>query len=256
MWLPSGRPELRVLSVSGVVRQHHAPDPSGQAADNTRESRGRRGQRRGERRRGRLKGAANKAKATSGETGRNAIAENATGAWLTVLSSTVNGIELGAQEWRDALFLRYGLDPPDLPTHCNGCEERFTISHALDCNKGGLVTAPHNELRDGVVDLASKAFTPAHVREDPLIYSGRAMSRMKPKPAVSKLTKPTDETTAAPEVTEHKGDLLIRDLWQQGTDSVHDMRVVNTDALSYVRKTPEKCLHEDERGKKNIYLDA
>ena len=39
-----------------------------------------------------------------------------TGAWLTVQTSTVNGTDLGAQEWRDALFLRYVLDPPDLPT--------------------------------------------------------------------------------------------------------------------------------------------
>ena len=54
---------------------------------------------------------------------------------------------------------------------------------------------------------------------------------------------------------EQKGDLLIRDLWQQGTDSVHDMRVVNTDALLYVRKSPEKCLHEAERGKKKMYLE-
>ena len=38
-----------------------------------------------------------------------------TGAWLTVQPSTVNGTELGAQEWRDAAFLRYGLDPLDLP---------------------------------------------------------------------------------------------------------------------------------------------
>ena len=96
----------------------------------------------------------------------------------------------------------------------------------------------HNELRDRVADLAGKAFTPAHVRDDPLIYSGRAMSRTKPKPAGSNLTKTTDKTTAEPEVTEQKGDVLIRDLWQQGTDSVHDMRAVNTDALSYVSKSP------------------
>ena len=92
-----------------------------------------------------------------------------TGAWLTVLPSTGNGTELGAQEWRDALFLRYGLEHPDLPTHCDGCEARFTISHTLECKKGGLVTARHNELCDRVADQASKAFTPAHVREDPLI---------------------------------------------------------------------------------------
>ena len=115
----------------------------------------------------------------------------------------------GAQEWYDALFLRYGLDPPDLPTHCDGCKARFTISHALDCKKGGLVTARHNELRDRVADLAGKAFTPARVRDDPLIYSGRAMSRTKPKPAGSKLTTPSDATTEAPEIMEQKGDLLI-----------------------------------------------
>ena len=53
-----------------------------------------------------------------------------------------------------------------------------------------------------------------------------------------------------------QGDLLIRDLWQQGTDSVHGMSVVNTDALSYVQKTPEKCLHETKMGKKKMYLEA
>ena len=34
VWLPSGGPHLRVLSVSGVVCQCRAPDPAGQAADN------------------------------------------------------------------------------------------------------------------------------------------------------------------------------------------------------------------------------
>ena len=82
------------------------------------------------------------------------------------------------------------------------------------------------------------------------------MSRTKPKPASSKLTTPPDATTAAPEVTEQKGFLLIRDLWQQGTDSVHDMHIVNTDALSYVRRSPEKCLQKAERVKKKMYLEA
>ena len=59
-------------------------------------------------------------------------AEN-TGAWLTVLPSTVNRTEMGAQEWRDALFLCYGLEPPDLPKYCDGCHARFLISHAIDC---------------------------------------------------------------------------------------------------------------------------
>ena len=59
-----------------------------------------------------------------------------------------------------------------------------------------------------------------------------------------------------PEVTEQKGDLLIRELWQNGTDSVHNMHVINTDAKSHMAKSPEKCLHEAERGKKRMYLEA
>ena len=57
--------------------------------------------------------------------------ETKTGAWLTVQPSTVNEIELGAQEWRDAALLRYGLEPPDLPKHCDGYNAKFSIFHAL-----------------------------------------------------------------------------------------------------------------------------
>ena len=39
--------------------------------------------------------------------------------WLTVQPSTVNGTEMGAQEWREALFLQYGLEPPDLSKFCD-----------------------------------------------------------------------------------------------------------------------------------------
>ena len=43
-----------------------------------------------------------------------------TGACMSVQTSTVNGMELGAQEWQDYILLRYGLDPPDLPNYCDG----------------------------------------------------------------------------------------------------------------------------------------
>ena len=62
-------------------------------------------------------------------------------------------------------------------------------------------------------------------------------------------------TKAQPTVPQ-KGDLLIRDLWANGTYSVHDMRVVNTDAKSYCERSPERCLEEAERGKKKMYLEA
>ena len=98
-----------------------------------------------------------------------------TGAWLSVLPSTTNENKLGAQECRDSLFLRYGINPPDLPEHCDGCGAAFDICHALGCKKGGLIMARHNGLRDGVTELASKAFAPTHVRDNPKIYTSRAV---------------------------------------------------------------------------------
>ena len=86
-----------------------------------------------------------------------------TGAWLKVQPYTVNGTDLGAQEWRDALFLWYGLDPPDFTKYCNDCNAKFTICHTLDCKRGSLYTARRNELQDRVADLDGKAFTPSNV---------------------------------------------------------------------------------------------
>ena len=61
-----------------------------------------------------------------------------TGACLTAQMSMVDGTELGAQEWRDALFLQYVLDPPELPQYCDGCYANFYICHALDCKRANL----------------------------------------------------------------------------------------------------------------------
>jgi hypothetical protein len=33
--------------------------------------------------------------------------------------------------------------------------KRFTLRHALECKKGGLVISRHNEMRDELSDLAS-----------------------------------------------------------------------------------------------------
>ena len=105
------------------------------------------------------------------------------GAWLMVQQSTVNETDLGAQEWHDALFLRYGLDPPDLPKYCDVCNAKSTIFHVLDCKRGGLATTLHNDLWDGVADLAGKSFTPSHMLNNPFIFAGCAVKRPKAKPA-------------------------------------------------------------------------
>ena len=55
---------------------------------------------------------------------------------------------------------------------------------------------------------------------------------------------------------EEKGDLLIQDIWNQGMDSIHNMLVVNTDAVSYQSNTPDKCIETAKLEKKRKYLNA
>ena len=140
------------------------------------------------------------------------------------------GHRSGAQEWRDPLFLSYGIDPPKLPDNCDGCGAAFSICRSLKCKKVGLITARHNELRDGVADLASEAFTPTHARGDPKMFTGRAVRGEKDKAKVEG-EPPKYEGNM-------KGDILIRDLKIQGTDSIPDMRIVNNDTISHGSPNP------------------
>ena len=59
-----------------------------------------------------------------------------------------------------------------------------------------------------------------------------------------------------PDEGEEKWDLLIWELWTQGTDGIHDMHVVNTDAVYYQSKTPDNCLENADSKKKKNYLQA
>ena len=54
-----------------------------------------------------------------------------TGACLKVQPSIVNETGMGAQEWRDALFLQYVIDIPYLPRHCDGFNATLSICHVL-----------------------------------------------------------------------------------------------------------------------------
>ena len=128
-----------------------------------------------------------------------------------VQPSIVNGTELGTQECQDFIFLQYGLELTDIPHYCDGCNATFSIINYLDCKWGGLVTSRHNKLRDGVVDLSGKSFTPSHMRDGLLIFAGFSVKRTKAKPDSTKATT-VPANTPPLEATEHKGDRLIRDL--------------------------------------------
>ena len=42
-----------------------------------------------------------------------------------------------------------------MPALWDGCGGDFSLTHALDCHKGGLVTRCHNKVREALGDLAA-----------------------------------------------------------------------------------------------------
>ena len=79
------------------------------------------------------------------------IAENKCSTWLSIYPTNDNFFAMSPDEFRDALAIRYHIRPKGFPAICDGCGEDFTMNHALNCKKGGLVTARHNEARTLIV---------------------------------------------------------------------------------------------------------
>ena len=57
-----------------------------------------------------------------------------------------------------------------MPSSSDGCGSEFSLSHALDCDKGGLVTQRHNEVRNALGDLAVLAYQ--DVIHEPIVQEG------------------------------------------------------------------------------------
>jgi len=154
-----------------------------------------------------------------------------TGTWLTVMPSVFTNTILSSGEMRDSLLLRYGMTPANLPKICDGkgCNKRFTIQHALSCACGYLPSQRHNELRDELADLAKAALTPTQVWIEPLIA-------------------PQDPSS------EDRGDILIRGLFDKGTECIIDVTITDLDCPSSLRQNQEACLKNREQRKKSQYL--
>ena len=59
-----------------------------------------------------------------------------------------------------------------MPSSCDGCGLAFSLPHALDCYKGGLVTQHHNKVQDALGDLA--ALANKHVIHELVVHEGNA----------------------------------------------------------------------------------
>ncbi|KAL7463315.1 hypothetical protein ACHAXS_003701 [Conticribra weissflogii] len=114
------------------------------------------------------------------------------GSWLTVIPKAINGTILSAEEFRDNLRLRYGLTPEFLPKTCDGCNKTFTITHALNCRKGGLVSLRHSEIANEWAHLCAIALGSDSIINEPSIFLGKSQNPDNPStPPFEQIHSPT-----------------------------------------------------------------
>ena len=148
---------------------------------------------------------------------------------MSVLPSTVSGMELWAQEWRNSLFLQYLSIHLTCRTIAMDVDQNFLYSTPSTSRRGDSSQRVTNSSVMGFPTLQARP-SPPRICDGKKIYTGCAVHRGKGKLK----GKPLKDKGYL------KGDLLIRYLWTQGMDSIHDMRVLNNDAASYQSKSPEK----------------
>ena len=78
--------------------------------------------------------------------------QKGTSSWLNVLPLEDHGFTLTKGEFHDALVLRYNKPLCSLLSNCP-CGQKFNVTHALICKKGGFVTTRHSNIHDFEANL-------------------------------------------------------------------------------------------------------
>ena len=80
--------------------------------------------------------------------------EKRASSWVTVRRHPWTVLQKG--EFRDAIYLRYGWEPPNLPITC-GCGAQFNVARAMQCMLGRFRGIMHNEVNHLFYDTAKQA---------------------------------------------------------------------------------------------------
>ena len=162
--------------------------------------------------------------------------EKGASSWLTAIPLREYGFNLHKSAFRDAIALRYGWTPVDLPTSCV-CGSRFSVEHALSCPSGAFPIIRHNEIRDLTASVLTEVCHDVRVEPD--------------------LQPITHETMSAATANTSDGarlDIAMNGFWGGRFEkSFVDVRVFNPYAPANSTLTISTCYKNHENQKKRVY---
>ena len=114
-----------------------------------------------------------------------------------------DNFDLTAQEFHDALAIRYKKPLLSIPPFCNGCGSSSSLDHFLIYKKGGLITQRHNEVWDTIWDLASVVWS--SVKREPIVKNAH------------------DDDSGEVLIA----DLCVRGVWLPQVEELFDIRIID-----------------------------
>jgi hypothetical protein len=155
--------------------------------------------------------------------------------WLSALPLEKHGFALNKLEFRDAIALRYNRHINNLPSYCV-CGDKFDVTHAMNCMKGGFINARHNCIRDFEASLLNQVCN--DVEKEPLL-----------QPVTTELFPARSANTSA----NARLDIRSRGFWRRGQNAFFDVRVTNADCASQINSPINSILKKHENEKKREY---
>ena len=163
-------------------------------------------------------------------------AERGASNWLTTLPIDEFGFSLHKGAFTDALALRYGWPPSQIPAHCD-CGVTFSVQHALSCPRGGFPMVRHNEIRDITANLLTEVCRDVQI-----------------EPCLQPLT---GESLAGASSNTSDGarlDIAVNGFWGGRFERTYlDVRVFNPLAVSNRSTSINSCYRKHEDEKKRAY---
>eukprot|EP00731_Ephydatia_muelleri_P028772 Em0020g416a len=162
--------------------------------------------------------------------------EKGASSWLNALPIARHGFALHKSAFRDAICLRYGWQPPLLPSHCI-CGSIYTVEHAMNCPSGGFPSIRHNEVRDLTSAFLSEVCHNVHTEPTLQPLQGEHL----------KYKSANGEVGA-------RLDVAAQNFWGKDHQTAYfDVRIFNPFAQSYANSSMSKCYRKHELDKKREY---